>query len=95
MTQTGNPECPSADALLERWLHPSHDRRVESDAGHQSKMAPDVVRFVDRQPQMNAPRLTSGRDHRRFFFVQRQTKFTRKHVSRTARNDREATFGPG
>jgi hypothetical protein len=76
-------------------LHPADDRRVESDPGHQRKMAPDVVRFVDRQTKMNPPRLASRRDHNRFLFVQRQAKLTRQHVSRTTRNDREPAFGSG
>ena len=70
----------------------THDRGVETDSSHEGKVTTDVVRLIDRETEVNPSRVTTRSNYYCFLFVQRQTKLTRKHVRRSARNDPEACF---
>jgi hypothetical protein len=71
------------------------DRRIEPDPRHEGKVTADVVSLIDRETEMNASRFTTRRNYSSLLFVQWQTKLTRKHVRRSARNDSKTCFRTG
>src|SRR5690349_20115835 len=73
MTQPRNPKRAFADSFFQPRTNVTHDRRIEANPRHQRKVPAHIVSFVDRETEMNAPRVTTRSDRRCFLFVEWQT----------------------
>ena len=87
--QACDPERALADAPFQRRPHLRHNRSVQTDPRHQTKITTRARLLVRRAARVDAPRLPA-RDHLNDAAqIKRQTKLTRQHVRRACGPDAE------